>query len=229
MDKKLVTAFAESHALSVRQTEVLLSMVLKNNSTSQDIARHIGCSESTVHVHLSRIFAKAGCRNRIEVITKLMAFQEAQTSGMPPSRPLSVMTVDDDIQFMQQLIELMELGTASRVNCIRCIHGHEALMHLSRTKKGDESFVRPDLILLDLQMPYLDGFSTLERIKSDTELRSIPVVVFSSHSSQDDINRTYALGANSFVIKPKDAENLQKIVRLLIQYWGFYGTGPVPA
>jgi len=78
----------------------------------------------------------------------------------------------------------------------------------------------PGLILLDLNMPRMDGREALKQIKTDQDLRSIPVVIFSTSRSEEDIAASYTAGANSFISKPVTFEGLLDIVRGLKLYWG---------
>jgi CheY-like chemotaxis protein len=78
---------------------------------------------------------------------------------------------------------------------------------------------RPGLILLDLNMPRKDGREALREIKADTELRRIPVVVFTTSKAGTDIGGMYDLGANSFITKPIQFEALVNVMRVLGQYW----------
>ncbi|HEV2913749.1 MAG TPA: response regulator [Pyrinomonadaceae bacterium] len=78
---------------------------------------------------------------------------------------------------------------------------------------------RPGLILLDLNMPRKDGREALMEIKADPSLRQIPVVVLTTSKAEEDIYRTYDLGANSFITKPVMFESLVKVMRDLGKYW----------
>lgn len=78
---------------------------------------------------------------------------------------------------------------------------------------------RPDLILLDLEMPKLNGHEALKEIKGDPKLRSIPVVIFTTSKSLRDINSTYSMGANSFIIKPVTYDGLIQVMNVLAEYW----------
>ncbi len=78
---------------------------------------------------------------------------------------------------------------------------------------------RPGLILLDLNMPRMDGRSALTHIKSDPDLRRIPVVVLTTSKAEEDILRTYDLGVNSFISKPVTFDGLVEVVRTLGHYW----------
>ena len=78
---------------------------------------------------------------------------------------------------------------------------------------------RPDLILLDLNLPKKGGLEVLAEIKADEEFRQIPVVVLTSSSAPQDINRAYALNANRYITKPSDLSELFSVVGELGKYW----------
>ena len=82
-----------------------------------------------------------------------------------------------------------------------------------------KSVKRPDLILLDLNMPRMDGLEALAEIKADPNLRSIPVVVLTMSSTEEDVLRTYELGGAGFIIKPANIEAMAEVVKVLNQYW----------
>ncbi|MDM9619036.1 two-component system response regulator [Rhizobium sp. AC44/96] len=91
--------------------------------------------------------------------------------------------------------------------------GHEALDILEKTP------TRPGLILLDLNMPGLDGRKTLEAIKSNANWRKIPVVILTTSDDERDIEGCYALGANTYVQKPVDLDGLFAAIQRLKEYW----------
>lgn len=78
---------------------------------------------------------------------------------------------------------------------------------------------RPDLILLDLNMPRMDGLEALAEIKADPNLRSIPVVVLTVSSTEEHVLRTYELGGAGFIIKPAHIDDMAQVVKVLNQYW----------
>jgi len=78
---------------------------------------------------------------------------------------------------------------------------------------------RPDLILLDLNMPRVSGQEVLEKIKSNEKLASIPVVVLTTSKDEGDIEETYKLHANSFITKPVDWQEFMNVARLVEEYW----------
>ncbi|MBI9035987.1 MAG: response regulator [Bacteroidales bacterium] len=85
--------------------------------------------------------------------------------------------------------------------------------------KDPEFAPRPGLILLDLNMPRMDGRKALEEIKKDPNLKSIPIVILTTSKAEEDILRTYDLGANSFIIKPVTFDQLVKIIKTITEYW----------
>jgi chemotaxis family two-component system response regulator Rcp1 len=93
--------------------------------------------------------------------------------------------------------------------------GIDALDKLDRGAHAD----RPDLILLDLNLPRMDGRELLSRLKSDPALRAIPVVVFTSSNAPRDVARAYALQANCYLVKPPDLLGIERVVSLLNQFW----------
>jgi CheY-like chemotaxis protein len=78
---------------------------------------------------------------------------------------------------------------------------------------------RPDLVLLDLNLPRMDGREVLESIKSDPELSSIPVVVLTTSEAEDDVLRSYSLHANAYVTKPVDFERFIEVVRQIDDFF----------
>ncbi|PYX49361.1 MAG: response regulator [Acidobacteria bacterium] len=101
----------------------------------------------------------------------------------------------------------------------------EALAYLRRQRKYQMT-ARPDLVILDLNLVHRDGHKFLTVIKSDSGLRQIPVVVFSSSESLSDITRSYLLGANCYVSKPADLKRYFSAVRAIEEFWFGYASLP---
>jgi two-component system, response regulator len=93
--------------------------------------------------------------------------------------------------------------------------GNEALPD----ERADWSEERPDLVLLDLNMPLLDGREALRRIKADPALRQLPTVVMTTSANEDDVRFCYDAGANSYIVKPTSYSELLEIVSALNRYW----------
>ncbi|NLW56946.1 MAG: response regulator [Firmicutes bacterium] len=99
--------------------------------------------------------------------------------------------------------------------------GEELVAYLKRQGKYSTlaDLPLPGLILLDLNMPRMDGREVLKELKADPDWRRIPVIVFTTSQTEGDITRMYDLGVNSFITKPATFEGLVKIIDTLIQYW----------
>jgi CheY-like chemotaxis protein len=104
-------------------------------------------------------------------------------------------------------------------NDFRTVNDGEELMRFLHREGEYASAPRPGLILLDLNMPRKSGHEALREIKSDPELRSIPVVVLTTSSHEEDILRSYDSGANSYITKPVTFDALVRILGTLGQYW----------
>ena len=123
----------------------------------------------------------------------------------------------DDRMMANDAFEENRLG-----NELRFVEDGEELMdYLLRQGKyvDPESSPRPGLILLDLNMPRMDGREALKIIKSDPDLHSIPIIVLTTSSSEEDITRTYDLGVNSFITKPVTFEGLVDVIKKTGWYW----------
>lgn len=99
--------------------------------------------------------------------------------------------------------------------------GEDLLDYLFRRGKYSDikSSPRPGIILLDLNMPKKDGREALKEIKADPNLRQIPIVVLTTSKAEDDIYRSYDLGANSFITKPATFESLVEVMKNVGKYW----------
>lgn len=110
------------------------------------------------------------------------------------------------------VLSLQQHVTAHEVHVVR--DAAEAMAYLLATDT-----VKPRLILLDLKLPRFDGLQLLSQLKSDERTRRIPVVVLTSSREESDIQRSYDLGANSFIVKPVDYREFSEVVSRLGYYW----------
>lgn len=139
---------------------------------------------------------------------------------MSPSNAIVILMADDDpadVRLTQKALEECHLKNDFR----HVRDGQELLDYLKRRGKYAEpdSAPRPGLILLDLNMPGMDGRTALTHIKADSDLRRIPVVILTTSKADEDVLRSYDLGANSFVSKPVTFDGLVDVVRTLDTYW----------
>ena len=131
--------------------------------------------------------------------------------------PISVLLVEDDpddVFLTRQAIERNKLHLDLDV----VADGVEALAYLRRQGSFSEA-ERPDLILLDLNLPRLDGRAVLAEVKSDPALRDIPVVILTTSRAEEDVLRSYALHANCYVTKPIDLDQFRKVVADIEHFW----------
>jgi CheY-like chemotaxis protein len=134
---------------------------------------------------------------------------------------ITILLADDDED--DRLLAADALKRSRLINDVRFVVDGEDLMHYLRGHgayaPGGTPAPRPGLILLDLNMPKKDGREALSEIKSDPELRRIPVVVLTTSKADEDIVRTYDLGVNSFVSKPVTFDGLSTVMQTLARYW----------
>src|SRR4051795_10132842 len=134
--------------------------------------------------------------------------------------PLTILLADDDEEDRAMTIDaLRERRVANDIRCVA--DGQELVDYLFR--RGDYAngadAPMPGLILLDLNMPRKDGREALAEMKTNSALRSIPVVVLTTSRAEEDIVRTYDLGVNSFISKPVTFNGLVAAMRTLSHYW----------
>jgi CheY-like chemotaxis protein len=134
--------------------------------------------------------------------------------------PLTILMADDDPD--DCLLARLALEREGLHGTLRTVGDGEELMDYLRRRgpwADPAASPRPHLILLDLNMPRKDGREALQELKSDPSLRQIPVVVLTTSRSEEEIYRSYDLGANSFVTKPVTFESLVQVMRSLNLYW----------
>ena len=134
--------------------------------------------------------------------------------------PITILMADDDEDDRRLTQEALEEGRI--INEVKFVDNGEELMdYLRRQNRFAPPAVapRPGLILLDLNMPRKDGRTVLKEIKSDPELRQIPVVVLTTSKADEDIYKSYDLGVNSYIVKPVTFEALVDILQTLEKYW----------
>jgi CheY-like chemotaxis protein len=137
-----------------------------------------------------------------------------------PPKPITILLADDDAD--DRLLTQEALQENRLANDLRCVEdGEELIQYLFRRGKysSESAAPRPGLILLDLNMPKKDGREALREIKSDPELRRIPVVVLTTSKAEEDICRSYDLGVNSYITKPVTFASLVAVMKALGTYW----------
>jgi CheY-like chemotaxis protein len=141
----------------------------------------------------------------------------------PPHCLLVIEDSDEDFEVLSRIIDQVN---TSPIAVHRCINGDDALDFLHGTGKYCEAgdglgpkYKQPDLILLDLNLPGTDGREVLVVIKQHQTLRAIPVVVLSTSLNPKDIEACYRSGANSYMLKPMNFNQLKDLIRATLDYW----------
>ena len=134
-----------------------------------------------------------------------------------PMRPVEILLVEDSPSDADLTVEALSDGKV--LNNLHWVEdGVEALAFLRRQGKYNNA-PRPDLILLDLNLPKKDGREVLAQIKADPQLKLIPVVVLTTSAAERDIFKTYELNANCYVTKPIDLDQFISVVKLIETFW----------
>lgn len=145
---------------------------------------------------------------------------------MNPAPLKPILLVEDNPKDLElTLVALERARLANEVICLR--DGEEALDYLhcrgnfERREKGN-----PAVVLLDLKLPKVDGLQVLESIKNDAELKSVPVVVLTSSREEPDLQQSYQLGVNAYVIKPVRFQDFVKAIQDLGGFWAVLNEPP---
>jgi two-component system, response regulator len=147
---------------------------------------------------------------------------------MTHTNPVEILLVEDNPRDLD-----LALRALQKANLTKSIHvsrdGAEALEYVfcEGAHAGRNSDMQPKVILLDLKLPKVDGLEVLQRIKGDLRTKTIPVVILTSSREQRDIVKSYALGVNSYIVKPVNFERFDAAVRELGSYWLLLNEPPI--
>jgi CheY-like chemotaxis protein len=137
------------------------------------------------------------------------------TAGEP--RPVEILLVEDNPADVRLTREA--LRDAKVANTLHVVEDGEAAVQFLRRQGRYAGAPRPDVILLDLNLPRRSGHEILADVKADPELRSIPIVVLTTSQAEEDILTAYRLHANCYISKPVDLMQLTKVVRAIDDFW----------
>lgn len=143
--------------------------------------------------------------------------------------PHAILLVEDntaDVKITQRALKQCGL----EVDLIVARDGEEALDYLLRRGQYEHSsnWRRPDLVLLDVNLPRLDGHEVLTRVRSTPEYRTVPVVVLTTSRRPQDVERLYSCGANTYIEKPPEFARFVEVLRTIHQYWLETAVLPAP-
>ncbi len=139
-------------------------------------------------------------------------------------RPIEIHLIEDnpvDIRMTQEAFKDYHIG-----NRVSVVTDGEAAMDFVYRRGEHENAPRPDLILLDLNLPRKDGKEILDEVKADRTLRSIPIVVLTTSELDKDIQRSYCHNANAFLTKPIEFDDFVSMMKTIGDFWLTYGKLP---
>ena len=136
---------------------------------------------------------------------------------MTTAHLMQILLVEDSLPDIELTLEaLAEAKVANTVTVVR--DGAAALSHLRQQGESAGS-ARPDLVILDLNLPKMDGHEVLAEMRADPDLRRIPVAVLTTSAAEADVVKTYDLGANCYLTKPVDMEQFIRVVQAVDDFW----------
>ena len=133
------------------------------------------------------------------------------------SRQIEILLVEDnpgDARLTQEAMRAAKMN-----NVLHVVEDGEQAMEFLRRRSRFKDAPRPDLILLDLNLPKKDGRAVLAEVKADPDLRRIPVVVLTTSRSEEDVMQAYDMHANAYVTKPVNLDQFMRIVALIDEFW----------
>jgi chemotaxis family two-component system response regulator Rcp1 len=136
---------------------------------------------------------------------------------MADAPPVQILLVEDNVADIELTLEALEEAEfSSEIHTVR--DGAAAMDYLHR-RSGQEQTVRPDLVILDLNLPKRSGHEVLADLKADANLRRIPVAILTTSAAEADVRGSYDLGANCYLTKPVDVGQFLKAVRSIETFW----------
>ena len=139
------------------------------------------------------------------------------TEAMPNITPIEILLIDDDESDV--FLTKRAFNKAKMLNNVQVARDGEDALAMLRHEGHHKNIKRPDLILLDLNMPRMNGHEFLEIIKADDDLKSIPVLVMTMSQSDADMMRSYQSHASSYISKPIELEQFMKVMQTIQNYW----------
>ena len=139
---------------------------------------------------------------------------------MKPIRVIEILIADDDAEDTMLIRDALKESRLK--NGIQSVEDGEELMQYLRNEgkySNKKKYPTPGIVLLDLNMPKMDGREALKEIKADKNLRTIPIVILTTSKAEEDILKTYNLGVSSFITKPVKFSTMVDVMKTLNKYW----------
>ncbi|HEY9698311.1 MAG TPA: response regulator [Trichocoleus sp.] len=133
------------------------------------------------------------------------------------SQPIEILLIEDSPSDAN--LTIREFRRAEIANHLHWVEDGETAIDYLKQQGNYQDAARPDLILLDLNLPGLDGREVLAEIKADAVLKRIPVIVLTTSASEEDILRSYNLSANCYITKPIDIQQFIQVIQLINDFW----------
>lgn len=140
--------------------------------------------------------------------------------------PIKILLVEDNPHEVEITVRALKKGQIKN-ELVVARDGQEALDIL--LGEGSGNGLEPGLILLDLNLPKVNGLDVLKQLKADPKLRRVPVIVLTASTHEEDVVRSYDLGVNTFISKPVEFEEFIKVITMIEQYWILIATLPPAA
>jgi CheY-like chemotaxis protein len=133
-------------------------------------------------------------------------------------KPINILLVEDSEGDIMLITEALEEGNVSNeINIVK--NGWEAMQYLKKVGKYADSKI-PDLVLLDVNMPKMNGHEVLSNMKADEQLKHIPVIMLTTSSSEEDVYKAYRNYVNCYITKPHEANKFSELVTTIENFWG---------
>ena len=139
---------------------------------------------------------------------------------MKAARSIEILIADDDAE--DRMLILDALKESRLKNNVQCVENGEELMQYLQNKgkfSDKKKYPMPGIILLDLNMPKKDGREALKEIKAEKKFKNIPIIILTTSKAEEDVLKTYNLGANSFITKPVTFTAMVDVMNTLKKYW----------
>lgn len=147
-------------------------------------------------------------------------------SDHTPSRTAEILLVEDSAADARLTLEALKQGKLT--NSVHHVKDGEEAMQFLRRETPFSNMPRPDLVLLDLNMPRKNGLEVLEEIRADDDLKRMPVLILTTSENDDDVQRAYDLNVNCYITKPVELDQFLTIVKQIDTFWLDVATLPQP-
>ena len=222
-----LTRFASEFSLTPREMDIV-KLLLDKTVSVESIAKKLGVSPNTVKNHFQKIFQKTKTNAKAELLAVFVQF--IVTGDRTPElsaggAQMTILLADDDANFAELMANAFEkLEHSVELKTVR--DGVEVLGYIESAAAGNAETPLPNLILLDLRMPRMDGYEVLRQLKENATTQHVPVIAISGSDDPQDIEKIYKLGGSSYLRKPSKFQTLVSKMDALATFWGNHSESP---